>query len=121
MPRGESCMRFRDVFFIGLVLAGATTLRTSLFPASMDARTAKRLSHSEVPPVVARVEQALRDQWAEDGYQPAKRASDLAVLRRLTLALTGSIPSLDEVRRFESRPEPGRLAGWLDGLLRDRR
>ena len=42
-------------------------------------------------------------------------------MRRLSLALTGTIPSLEEIRRFEARPAGDRVRPWLDGLLRDRR
>ena len=42
-------------------------------------------------------------------------------MRRLSLALSGSIPSLEEIRRFEARPPEARIDAWLDDLLRDRR
>ena len=42
-------------------------------------------------------------------------------MRRLSLALTGSIPSLEEIRQFEARPAEGRIDRWLDDLLHDRR
>ncbi len=49
------------------------------------------------------------------------RADDLAIIRRLSLALTGTIPSLEEIRLLEAQPEPQRIVWWLDGLLADRR
>ena len=42
-------------------------------------------------------------------------------MRRLSLALTGTVPSLEEIRRFESRPEGRRVSAWLDDVLADRR
>ena len=43
-------------------------------------------------------------------------------MRRLALALTGSVPSLEEIRRFEALPAAGDgIDAWLDDLLRDRR
>jgi hypothetical protein len=42
-------------------------------------------------------------------------------MRRLSLALLGSIPALEEIRRFESRPAGTRVDAWLDELLHDRR
>ena len=42
-------------------------------------------------------------------------------MRRLSLALTGSIPSLEEIRAFEARPAEGRLDWWIETLLADRR
>ena len=52
---------------------------------------------------------------------PAALASDLAVMRRLALALCGTVPSLEEIRHFETRPRQGRVETWLDELLVDRR
>ena len=42
-------------------------------------------------------------------------------MRRLALALTGSVPSLEEVRRFEADRSGDRVNIWLDELLKDRR
>ena len=50
----------------------------------------------------------FRRRWAEKG-SPPRPASELAMLRRLSLALCGSVPSLEEIRRFEARPTEGRL------------
>ena len=47
--------------------------------------------------------------------------AELAVMRRLSLSLCGTIPSLEEIRRFEYRPPDRRIDAWLDDLLRDRR
>ena len=52
---------------------------------------------------------------------PGRAAPQLAVMRRLSLALCGTIPSLEEIRRFEARPASGRIDAWLGDLLRDRR
>ena len=47
------------------------------------------------------------------GLTPAPRADDLAVARRLSLALTGSVPSLEEIRQFEAAAR--RTRGWTAG------
>ena len=52
---------------------------------------------------------------------PAPRAPELAVARRLSLALVGSIPSLQEIRQFEGYRGEQRLQWWVVGLLQDRR
>lgn len=116
----------RDLFFVAAVLAGAGTLGAGLFraPGSIPSRPeprgdASKKVASELRPIVAEVDDAIRAGWA--GKAPAPPAPDLAVMRRLSLALTGSIPSLEEIRRFESWPPGGRIELWLDDLLRDRR
>ena len=72
-------------------------------------------------PIVARVDESFRARWAEQELAPAAPAPELAVMRRLSLSLCGTIPSLEEIRRFESRPAGRRIDAWLDDLLRDRR
>jgi hypothetical protein len=45
----------------------------------------------------------------------------LAVVRRLSLALTGTLPSLEELRGLEAVPDGHKAAVWAEALLRDRR
>ena len=59
--------------------------------------------------------------WQEKNIQPAPAADPLTVARRLSLALTGSIPSLQEIRALEARPEAERVSWWRSHLLADRR
>jgi hypothetical protein len=59
--------------------------------------------------------------WHESGRTPAPPADELSVLRRLTLALCGTIPSLEEIRAFEANPSPDRLDQWTSRLLADSR
>jgi hypothetical protein len=59
--------------------------------------------------------------WAQKQMQPAPRADDLTLVRRLSLALTGSIPSLQEIRMLESLKGADAVQGWLSHLLPDRR
>ncbi|MEW4452809.1 DUF1549 domain-containing protein [Bremerella sp. JC817] len=59
--------------------------------------------------------------WERDDLKPAPKADDLTIARRISLGLTGSIPSLEEIRLLENRPEEDRLAWWVDHLLEDRR
>jgi hypothetical protein len=117
-------MGLRDALFLGVVLGGAGALgAVFLGPRRVASARAESPapSRTDLPPVVAAVDAAFARRWAERGLEPYPSAPDLAVLRRLSLALTGTIPSLEEVRRFEARPAEGRVAAWLDDLLRDRR
>lgn len=67
------------------------------------------------------VDRILSQRWQEAGITPAAAAEDLTVLRRLSLALHGSIPSLEEIRLFEADTQPRRLDRWTERLLADRR
>jgi hypothetical protein len=119
-------MGVRDILFIGAVVAGAATLGTGLLrsPGSVPIRThtdSGSPPKDDTQPIVAKVADAFHQRWSERGLNPVGPASDLALMRRLSLALTGSIPSLEEIRRFEASTAPDRVDIWLDSLLRDRR
>lgn len=59
----------------------------------------------------------LTEDWSRESISPADRASELLVLRRATLALWGTIPSLEAIRKFESDPRPDRLRRAVDAML----
>lgn len=59
--------------------------------------------------------------WSEAHIAPAATADELLLLRRLTLSLHGSIPSLQDIREFEQDRSPDRIARWVNKLLQDRR
>lgn len=70
---------------------------------------------------VDRVNEWLRVHWTENDVKPAAPADDLTIYRRLSLALHGTIPSLEEVRTFASDQRPDRIERWLLKMLRDSR
>ncbi|VTR92333.1 Uncharacterized protein OS=Singulisphaera acidiphila (strain ATCC BAA-1392 / DSM 18658 / VKM B-2454 / MOB10) GN=Sinac_6747 PE=4 SV=1: PSCyt2: PSD1 [Gemmata massiliana] len=115
----------RNLLFIALVTGAAFALRASLFPLYTESRKIKfdsaHTEQDDFRTVVSRVDHSFREDWAEKQIHSAPRANDLAVARRLSLALTGSVPSLEEIRQFELQPPEKRLDGWANHLLRDRR
>lgn len=117
-------MRLRDLIFVSVIVGGGLALaRTTLGPGNSNSTSAKLTLKTAAPaePVVAEVDAAFRRRWTEQGLHASEPADELALMRRLTLALCGSIPSVEEVRWFESRPPGQRVGGWVDSLLRDRR
>jgi len=91
--------------------AGPQAAETTVAPAGGAARAADSFA----------IDRLLEAGWAEAGIEPAAPATDLAVLRRAWLALAGTIPSLEEIRRFEADPRPDRLDHAITALLADRR
>lgn len=59
--------------------------------------------------------------WAPKQIKPTSKADDLTLVRRLSLALTGSIPSLQEIRMMESVKGVDITQWWLTQLFADRR
>jgi hypothetical protein len=73
----------------------------------------------ELPTAVRAVDRIFESQWREAGIPPADEADDLQVLRRLTLALVGTIPSLEEIREFTTDAPSNRLNRWTARLIND--
>jgi hypothetical protein len=115
----------RNLLFVGVVAAGVTGLGWTLYP-QVHAPRVKHFDPAEFrqpafQDEVVLVDTAIRQPWAELDVQPAPLAGDLAVARRLSLALTGTIPSVQEIRQLEAQPEEQRLQWWLSGVFQDRR
>ena len=107
------------------MIGGVAAVGASLFPPRLDARHESRRARpstgaNPLEPV-PRIDASFRTRWAEAGLEPVGRAPEPAVLRRLALALAGTIPSLEELRRLETLPGGGRAARFVDDLLNDRR
>jgi len=114
----------RDVLFLSVILAGTGIMGAGLLrPAA--SRPAQKSQpgavKSGLQKIVEAVDASFSDCWAEGKLIPASPAPEMAVMRRLALALCGFVPSLEEIRRFETRPKEGRIEAWLDDLLNDRR
>jgi hypothetical protein len=124
--RENQGMWARNLLFLGLLGAGGVGLGALLYPPAVPARGARfRPAETDSPgfrDLVDRVDAAVRATWKDRGLEPAPLvADDLALARRVSLALTGTIPSLQEIRQLESHPAEQRLQWWLAGLFEDRR
>ncbi len=76
---------------------------------------------SDLESTTVKVDRIFQDRWERERIPPAVQADELKVLRRLTLALTGTVPSLQEIREFEADKSPERQRKWTEKLLADRR
>jgi HAMP domain-containing protein len=68
---------------------------------------------SEAQKAAAKVDAASEAEWATKKIPPAPRADDLTIIRRLSLALTGSIPSLEEIRDVQTLKGENVPQQWL--------
>ena len=96
------------------------TWRPFLLQRSGDGRVDVEPSF-QMSDTVAKVNRLFETRWDQSGLVPASQAPQLQILRRLSLALYGTVPALEEIRRFEADRAPDRLARWVTGMLRDRR
>jgi len=115
----------RNLLFIAIVLGGLLTLGINLVPPKhgkpLTASHPEAFQVDEFQQTVQKLNEAFRESWAEERIQPALQADDLIVARRLALGLMGTIPSLEEIRQFESVPADKRLNWWIDHILQDQR
>jgi hypothetical protein len=115
-------MRARNLFFLGFCGVALWAFAASVLPRpDDDARPVADLDFDSLMPVVQRVDAAFEVLWRTNGSTPAPRADELVIARRLSLALTGTIPSLEEIRRFERLPGDDRLQRLMAERLVERR
>ena len=109
------------VFAVGLL--AATVIAATLFAGGQtDGRWTAR-ADVEPPPaaIVSQIDRHFAAEWEALGLTPAVPADDLLVVRRLSLALHGTVPSLEEIRAFEADTRPDRLRLRIRTMLADRR
>jgi hypothetical protein len=127
----------RNLLLLALVGFGSLAFVASLFPTAAptqwegaDLRAASLRRDGSFQRTLAAVNELFRSRWSELKMTPAPRADDLTVMRRISLALTGTIPSLEEIRMFQRRRVDRRpddasdfpsTDWWTAGLLEDRR
>jgi hypothetical protein len=118
-------MWLRNLFFIGVILSGIVGVRAALFPPPVPPRVADfdatPIEAEDFRARVRQVDAAIEDGFVKDGLQPAPLADQSTVVRRLHLALMGTIPSLQEIRQLEAYQGRHPVQWWLEGILRDRR
>jgi hypothetical protein len=132
-------MGVRDLLFVTVSLLGAGALASNILmqdriatPRSFEPGRFGDLSKSSLSPPVsepkndwqrtlARLNAEFAEEWKRQNLQPTPPADDLTLARRLSLGLTGTIPSLEEIREIERLPEGQRLEWWTSRLLEDRR
>lgn len=96
----------------------ASAARSPIHRKPMPASSSTAVAETSV---VETVDRLFVDRWSEAGITPAEPADHLTILRRLSLVLHGTIPSLEEIREFEADDPNGRIERWTQRMLSDRR
>lgn len=68
-----------------------------------------------------RVDRAFQEDWNQADLQSAAGATNLLIARRLSLALTGTVPSFEEIRALQKIPKQQQIPWWVNHLLSDQR
>lgn len=120
MPGARYLMKLLPLgVLLAVVTIVAVAARSPLPPADKLPEVGADVSGIE--PALARVNAVLATQWKAAAVTAARHAPELQVLRRLSLALQGTVPSLQEIRQFEADERPDRLAHWTRRMLADPR
>src|SRR6476646_7378925 len=110
----------RNCLFIAVCLAGAglvgnTLLRRERIASGQrpGARGQDPRARDQMPDgfakSVGKLNATFRDHWQAQGIESAPAADHLTIARRLSLAMVGTVPSLEEVRALEAVPEEQRV------------
>src|SRR6266436_187053 len=122
----------RNCLFVAVCLAGAGLVANTLLrreriapPRAVNTIGARLHRTTEATDDFAsslvKLNAVFHDHWREQGMQPAPAADHLTIARRLSLALVGTVPSLEEIRALESVEAEERVAWWTSHRLEDRR
>ncbi len=106
---------------VGVFVLVASAARSPIKSTRPEKVTESIIDPTDVESIVHRVDRLFSDRWHEAGLEPAVPADDLTLYRRLSLVLLGTVPSLEEIRLFESDGAPDRVERWTDRMLSDRR
>ena len=105
------------VLLVCLLVAWASKSPLALSPPLSE-------SANDAASITSELNQYFERRWQKANLAPAALLAgedELQVLRRLSLALHGTIPSLEDIRRFEADDEPDRILRWASAMLEDRR
>lgn len=113
----KKCSLILFGFFVLVVLPGLSLNRADREPRPDTSAG----DWNQVRSAAENIDQLINQYAAENDCEAASTTTDWKIVRRLSLALLGTIPSLEEIRAFESLGSEDRLEQWTDRLLQDPR
>lgn len=115
----------RNLLFVALSICGIALLGSSLLSRDRIERprsyNPRRTEQDDFAATLERVDREFAEHWRRAGLETAPPADELTICRRLSLGLTGTVPSLEEIRALEQVPRGRRVEWWVSRLLEDRR
>lgn len=122
-PNRANGWRMYVFFGLCLVLTGGvlnSLWRAKPAPAPKSSPPAT-LAGADFKDVVGKVDAAFEKKWQESKVEAAPAAPVLTVARRISLGLTGTLPSLEEIRALEQQDQKKAVQWWLTKVFEDRR
>ncbi len=114
----------RGAVFLFAVLIVALVLKVVQVAGRVETRPpvpAAIAGDQRLDSAVAKLNREFQRQWELEGVKIAEPADELTVLRRLSLALFGTVPSLEDIRTFEADDQADRIDRWVVQMLKDSR
>lgn len=124
----------RHVLFWFVVLAGLAGLGATLSARPNRFAEPNELAPSHEPdastpppattdwrPTLAQLDEQFQRDWQRAQLQPTPPVDTLQLARRVSLALMGTVPSLEEIRFLQQEPREAHFEQWLEHVLHDGR
>jgi hypothetical protein len=105
------------LFAGGMTLAACVALGDDRSSSSLDDARQPTVRSSQLMPTVNVIDACILNELRAQGISPSARSSDEEFLRRLTINVTGQLPTSDEVRNFLADQRPDKRALKIDELL----
>lgn len=115
----------RNGGFIAICLVALAATLGRFLPSDLQTPTVKvdqsRYSEPDFLRTLETLNAEFAAQWKDADVTPTPTASEHLIYRRLSLGLTGTLPSLEELRSLERVDPDQRPFWWLEHLFADRR
>lgn len=108
-------MPLRPVMTFGFMLAALISL---IQVASAENNGRQSSTPVDFKEVAAEVDRLILEDLKKSGVEPVARCNDADFLRRITLDITGQLPSPRDVTLFVLNPEPHKREAQIERLLR---
>ncbi|MDA7916153.1 DUF1549 and DUF1553 domain-containing protein [Verrucomicrobia bacterium] len=108
---------------LGSALAVVTAVVASQFfqPHSIPTIEAAPKQQDSFDQTVAAIDAEFEAKWKEEDLAPTPPADNYTIARRISLSLTGTIPSYQEIQAIKDVPDTEFSQRWLTHLMNDRR
>ena len=122
MNRGRRAMWLKNLIFSAVCLLFVSFVFALVMPfPGVDTPQPVTADRDDLDDIIAAVDNEFEASWISAKLEPAGVADDYTVARRISLSLTGTVPSIEDLKVIESLPPHDRIDWYTQRLLADRR